>query len=101
MKKLVSLTLALALVLSLGICASASELGGSHDVTAKYEKSVAQVCLRWCLQHNVLAIPKTVNPERLAQNLDLFGFEITDDDMARIDAMPEYGYSGIDPEVFG
>lgn len=39
MKKIISLTLALALVLSLGICASASELGGSHDVTAKYEKS--------------------------------------------------------------
>ena len=39
MKKIISLTMALALVLSLGICASASELGGSHDVTAKYEKS--------------------------------------------------------------
>lgn len=66
----------------------------------KYNKSVAQVCLRWCLQHNVLAIPKTVNPERLAQNLDLFDFELSADDMAQIDAMPEYGYSGIDPEVF-
>ena len=39
MKKIISLTLVLALVLSLGICASASELGGSKDVTAKYEKT--------------------------------------------------------------
>ncbi len=72
-----------------------------NELAAKYNKSVAQICLRWCLQHNVLAIPKTVNPKRLEQNLDLYGFDISAEDMTRIDGMPEYGYSGIDPEVFG
>jgi 2,5-diketo-D-gluconate reductase A len=47
-------------------------------------KSVAQVVLRWLIQRTVAVIPKTVRPDRMADNLDVFGFALTDDDMARI-----------------
>ncbi|WP_336714143.1 aldo/keto reductase [Arthrobacter sp. USHLN218] len=47
-------------------------------------KSVAQVVLRWMIQREVVVIPKSVNPDRMAQNIDVFGFELTDDEMARI-----------------
>ena len=40
--------------------------------------------LRWLIQRDVVVIPKTVSPERMAQNLDVFDFALTDDDMAAI-----------------
>ncbi|WP_043664869.1 aldo/keto reductase [Streptomyces xylophagus] len=55
-----------------------SEIGKQHD------KSVAQVVLRWLVQRGVVAIPKSVRPERMAENLDVFGFELTDDQMSAI-----------------
>ncbi|MCX5095888.1 aldo/keto reductase [Streptomyces sp. NBC_00365] len=50
----------------------------------KHGKSVAQVVLRWLTQRDVVAIPKSVRPERMAENLDIFDFELTDDQMAAI-----------------
>lgn len=47
-------------------------------------KSVAQVVLRWMIQREVVVIPKSVNPDRIAQNIDVFDFELTDDEIARI-----------------
>jgi 2,5-diketo-D-gluconate reductase A len=47
-------------------------------------KSVAQVVLRWLIQRGVLVIPKSVRPERMAQNFAVFDFELTDDQVARI-----------------
>jgi 2,5-diketo-D-gluconate reductase A len=55
-----------------------SEIGKQHG------KSVAQVVLRWLTQRDVIAIPKSVRPERMAENLDVFDFEFTDDQMAAI-----------------
>lgn len=55
-----------------------SEIAASHGV------SVAQVVLRWMIQRDVVVIPKSVRPERMAQNLDVFGFTLTDEDMTRI-----------------
>ena len=55
-----------------------TEIGESHG------KSVAQVVLRWLTQRDVVVIPKSVRPDRMAQNLDIFDFELTDDEMARI-----------------
>jgi 2,5-diketo-D-gluconate reductase A len=49
-----------------------------------YDKSVAQVVLRWLVQREVVAIPKSVRPDRMAENLDIFDFSLSDDDMARI-----------------
>lgn len=50
----------------------------------KYGKSVAQVPLRWLIQRDVIIIPKSVHVERMQQNLDIFDFELSQDDMAAI-----------------
>ncbi|MHA5053220.1 aldo/keto reductase [Streptomyces sp. SD15] len=50
----------------------------------KHGKSVAQVVLRWLTQRGIVAIPKSVRPERMAENIDIFDFELTDDQMASI-----------------
>jgi 2,5-diketo-D-gluconate reductase A len=57
------------------------------DIGAAHGKSVAQVVLRWLIQRDVVVIPKSVRPERMAENIDVFNFELTDDEMRRIDAM--------------
>lgn len=64
----------------------------------KYGKSVAQLCIRWALQHQVVVLPKSVTPSRIAQNLEVYDFKISDADMAAIDAMPYSGGSGLDPD---
>ncbi|MFG2222266.1 aldo/keto reductase [Streptomyces sp. NPDC048644] len=53
----------------------------------QHGKSVAQVVLRWLTQRGVVAIPKSVRPERMAENIDIFGFELTDEQMAQITAL--------------
>lgn len=67
-------------------------------IAARYGKSVAQLCIRWALQHGVLPLPKSVTPERIRENLDIFGFEISDADMQIIDRMEYCGGSGLDPD---
>ena len=58
-----------------------AEIGGAHG------KSVAQVVLRWLIQRDVVVIPKSVRPERMAENLNVFDFQLTDDEMTRIAAL--------------
>jgi diketogulonate reductase-like aldo/keto reductase len=53
----------------------------------KHRKTAAQVCLRWLLQQNVAAIPRTSKIERLSENIDLFDFELSDEEMRQISAM--------------
>ena len=53
----------------------------------KYGKSVAQVALRWLIQRDVIIIPKSVHVERMQQNMDIFDFELSQDDMAAIAAL--------------
>lgn len=53
----------------------------------KYGKSVAQVILRWMIQRDVVVIPKSVRKERMAENLDVFNFELTTEDMDAIKAL--------------
>ncbi|MDD9375687.1 aldo/keto reductase [Streptomyces sp. ZAF1911] len=54
------------------------------EIGQGYGKSVAQVVLRWLTQRDVVAIPKSVRPERMAENFDVFDFELTDEQMAAI-----------------
>lgn len=67
-------------------------------IAGKYGKSVAQLCIRWCLQNGVLPLPKSVTPARIVENADVFDFEISDDDMAQISAMSYFGRSGLHPD---
>ena len=53
-------------------------------IAAAHGKSVGQVVLHWLTQRGVVVIPKTVRPERMAENLDVFDFELTDEEMAAI-----------------
>ncbi|MCP4136271.1 MAG: aldo/keto reductase [bacterium] len=55
----------------------------------KYQKSPAQVLLRWCLQHGTLPLPKSSNKERIKENLDVFDFNIKQEDMRLLDTINE------------
>ena len=50
----------------------------------KYHKSIAQVCIRWSLQNGFLPLPKSVTAERISENIDVFGFELSDEDVGLI-----------------
>lgn len=67
-------------------------------IAGKYGKSVAQLCIRWCLQNGVLPLPKSVTPARIVENADVFDFDITAEDMSDINAMPYFGGSGLHPD---
>ena len=56
-------------------------------IGAKYGKTAAQVALRWLTQRGIVAIPKSTNKERMAQNFDIFDFTLNADDMAQIAAL--------------
>ena len=59
-------------------------------IGAKYGKTASQVALRWLTQRGIIAIPKSTHKERMAQNLDIFDFQLTDDDMAQIATMNQH-----------
>jgi 2,5-diketo-D-gluconate reductase A len=63
-------------------------------------KSPAQVVLRWHIQHGVIAIPKSVTPARIRQNLEIFDFELDDEEMAILSGLSSGGRIGPDPETF-
>ena len=62
----------------------------------KYGKSAAQVALRWLTQRGIVAIPKSVNKERMAQNLDIFDFALTQDEMEQIAALNRHDTGTVD-----
>jgi diketogulonate reductase-like aldo/keto reductase len=57
------------------------------DIAARHSKSVAQVCIRWAVQRGTVVIPKSVTPSRIAENISVYDFTLTDDDMAAINAL--------------
>jgi len=67
---------------------------------AAHGKSVPQVILRWHLQIGAVVIPKASSPARLAENLDVFDFELTDAEVAAIEAITHPGRLGADPATF-
>jgi len=75
---------------------------GLVRIAAAHGVSPAQVALRWALQHGVVVIPKSTHPERIRENADIFGFELSDEEMAAIDALDrgERGRLGKHPDRF-
>lgn len=68
------------------------------SIAEKYGKSVAQLCIRWCLQNGILPLPKSVTPSRIIENTGVFDFEIAAGDMDTINSMPYFGGSGLHPD---
>ena len=60
------------------------------SIGAKYGKTASQVALRWLTQRGIIAIPKSTHKDRMAQNLDILDFQLTDDDMAQIATMNQH-----------
>ncbi|UNL85499.1 aldo/keto reductase [Priestia koreensis] len=71
-----------------------------QEIAKKHNKSVAQVILRWDLQTEVVTIPKSVKEQRIIQNADIFDFELSQDDMSKIEALNEDRRVGPDPDNF-
>ncbi|ANZ98258.1 glyoxal reductase [Brochothrix thermosphacta] len=70
------------------------------EIAKAHEKSPAQIILRWDLQHGIVTIPKSVNADRIAENTQLFDFELSAAEMAKIDALNEDHRTGPDPDNF-
>ena len=68
-------------------------------LAAKYGKTPAQVVLRWHIDHGLSAIPKSVRPERIAENINVFDFALAKDEIKAIDALDTGVRAGSDPEV--
>lgn len=67
-------------------------------LAAKYEKTPVQIVLRWDIQKGVVTIPKSVTPERIVSNADIFDFEISNEDMAKIDRLDKNERIGPHPD---
>lgn len=70
------------------------------SIAAGYDKTAAQVMIRWGLQHGIHTIPKSVRRERITENADVFDFALSDEDMRRIDAMNIDRRTGRNPDVY-
>jgi len=88
-----------------------SPLGGGSDdllssrvlarVAEKHDRTPAQTVLRWHLQNGLVVIPKSANPQRMADNLGAFGFELDADDLAALDTLDEGPDAGVDSDRSG
>lgn len=71
-----------------------------QELAAKYGKTPAQIVLRYDVQHDVVTIPKTMTPARMTENLAVFDFTLTEQEMTQLDAMNDGLRCGPDPEKF-
>lgn len=67
-------------------------------IAKTYNKSVAQLSIRWALQNKVLPLPKSTTPHRIKENFEVFDFEILDTDMTIINGLDNLGASGLHPD---
>lgn len=74
-----------------------NELPLLQELSEKYQKSPVQIVLRWDIQKGVVTIPKSVTPERIVHNAGIFDFELSDEDVAKIDSLDKCTRMGEDP----
>lgn len=75
-----------------------TEIPVMQALAAKYGKTPVQIVLRWDIQKKVVTIPKSVTPERIISNADIFDFELNDEDMAKIDRLNKNERIGFHPD---
>lgn len=68
-------------------------------IAKKYERTAAQILIRWGLQHGYVEIPKSTKRERIEENTAVWDFEIDESDMKELDAMDEYLVTGYLPLI--
>jgi diketogulonate reductase-like aldo/keto reductase len=66
----------------------------------KYGKTAAQIVLRWHIEQGVVVIPKSVTPSRIRENIDVFDFELAEDDLALLAELNNGRRTGLDPDTF-
>lgn len=71
-----------------------------QKLAQKYHKTPAQIVLRWDLQHGVVTIPKSANPNRIVENTHIFDFELSEADMHTLDKLDRGKRTGPDPDNF-
>lgn len=72
------------------------------SIAAKHSRSIAQIIIRWIVQRGIIALAKTIHKERMAENIDVFGFELDADDLAAIttlDARTSSFFDHRDPKM--
>lgn len=70
------------------------------EIANKYQKTPAQIIIRWDLQNEVVTIPKSVKEHRIIENADVFDFELSPEDMNKIDGLNKNERTGADPDNF-
>ena len=80
-----------------GACLNDNEINLIAD---KYHKSTAQIILRWLLQKGIVVLPKSVHENRIIENINLFDFELSEEDMHLIDQLNQHKRTGPDPDTF-
>ncbi len=71
-----------------------------QNLSKKYNKSIAQIVLRWDLQKGVITIPKSSKKERIVGNADIFDFSLSEEDVAYLDSLDRGQRFGPDPDTF-
>lgn len=64
----------------------------------KYGKTLPQICIRFAIQNEIIPLPKTMSEDRMKENLSVFDFEISKEDMDKLNSMEECGSSGLHPD---
>lgn len=80
-----------------GACLNNDEIISIAD---KHHKSAAQIILRWLLQKEVVILPKSVHENRIIENINLFDFELSEEDMHLLDQLNQHKRTGPDPDTF-
>ena len=70
------------------------------SIAKQHHKSIAQVCLRWIIQHEVIVIPKSNTLKRIEENINIFDFKLSKEEMKQINELPEMGFSGELPNIW-
>lgn len=66
----------------------------------KYKKSISQICIRWVLELGAIPIPKSTTNERIAENIDVFDFSLSEEEITQINNLPQMGFSGELPDIW-